>query len=108
MTAEGAAVYAAVDQQDGEVVCTGSCAQVWPAVTVEGEPEAGDGVDEALLGTVELEDGSLQVVYDDAPLHTFVSDRETGDVAGHGSADRWWVVGPDGELIDAPDPDEED
>ena len=47
----------------------------------------------------------LPIVYDDAPPHTFVSDSGSGSVAGHGSADRWWVVSPHGEMIDAPEPE---
>lgn len=101
VTAEGRTVYAAVDQRDGEVVCVADCAQVWPPVIVDGEPTVGDGVDAELVTTITLDDGREQLVLDGAPLHTFVVDAAAGELRGQGSADRWFVVSPAGELIGA-------
>lgn len=105
VTAEGMTTYGAIDQLDAEIVCVGDCAQVWQPVLVDGEPEVADEVD-AEVTTVEREDGGVQIVVEGSPLHTFVVDTEAGAVGGQGSADRWFVVGATGELVDAPDPDD--
>jgi predicted lipoprotein with Yx(FWY)xxD motif len=87
-----------VNVEDAE--CGPECAIVWPPVTVDGEPDLGDGVDEALVGTTERPDGSPQVTYADQPLHTFVSD-EPGQAGGQGVAAAWYIVAPDGSPIGA-------
>jgi predicted lipoprotein with Yx(FWY)xxD motif len=87
-----------VNVEDAE--CGSECAIVWPPVTVDGEPNVGDGVDETLVGTTERPDGSAQLTYADQPLHTFVSD-EAGQAGGQGVAAAWYVVAPDGSPIGA-------
>ena len=103
VTAEGQTIYAAVDQRDGEVICVADCAQVWPPVIADGEPSIGEDIDAELVTTVALDDGREQVVFDGAPLHTFVADAGAGEVRGQGSAERWFVVSPAGELIGSDD-----
>ncbi len=102
VTAEGMTTYAAVDQRDGDAVCVGDCAQVWQPVLVDGEPEVAADID-AEVTTIEHPDGGTQIVIAGAPLHTFVVDAEPGDVRGHASAERWFVVSPTGEVIGGPD-----
>jgi len=104
VTAEGFTTYAAVDQLEGEVVCIADCAQVWPPVLVEGEPDVATDV-EAEVTTIERPDGGTQIVVEGAPLHTFVVDAEPGDVRGQGSAERWFVTSPTGALLGANDDD---
>lgn len=100
VTAEGRTTYAAVDQLEGEVVCIADCAQVWQPVLVEGEPDVAADI-EAEVTTIERPDGGTQIVVAGAPLHAFVVDSEPGDVRGQASADRWFVVGPSGDLLGA-------
>ena len=90
----------AINEEDEDAECGAECAVVWPPVTVDGEPELGDGVDEALVGTTERADGRTQLTYADQPLHTFVSD-EPGRAGGQGLAAAWYVVAPDGSPIGA-------
>lgn len=75
--------------------CTGSCADAWPPLTVDGEPTTGENVT-AEVTTFEREDGGTQVAAGGWPLYHFASDQNPGDAKGHGSNDVWWVVSPDG------------
>jgi predicted lipoprotein with Yx(FWY)xxD motif len=97
--AEGLTLYMFGADQNGESTCYDDCAATWPALTVDGEPVAGDGIDAAQLGTTERDDGTLQVTYAGLPLYYFASDAEPGDTNGQGIGDIWYVVSPDGEAI---------
>ncbi len=88
-----------VDEQGpGESGCYDDCADAWPPLIVEEEPVAGEGVG-AELGTIEREDGSLQVTANGWPLYYWMNDEEPGDANGQGANDVWWLLTPDGEPI---------
>jgi predicted lipoprotein with Yx(FWY)xxD motif len=95
----GRSVYVFDNDRNGQSSCADQCAQNWPPVTVEGMPSAGEGIDEAALGTVERADGSQQVTYAGRPVYHFAGDADPGDVQGHGVGDKWWLVRPDGSPI---------
>ncbi len=98
--ADGFTVYLFTEDPRGASVCTDDCLATWPAVTVDSEPVAGDGVDEALLDTITREDdGTSQLTYDGQPLYRFVSDDAPGDATGQGVGDVWYVVAPSGDAI---------
>jgi predicted lipoprotein with Yx(FWY)xxD motif len=97
---DGMTLYVFFADENGESTCYDDCEQAWPPLTVDGEPVAGEGVDESLLGTTEREDGALQVTYDDQPLYLFASDTGPGDTKGQGVGDVWYVVAPDGTPIE--------
>lgn len=97
--ADGMTLYLFTEDPEGASVCEDDCAAAWPPLTVDAEPVAGDGADQALLGTIERSDGSTQVTYAGAPLYTWASDSEPGDVTGQGVSDVWFVIGPDGDPI---------
>ena len=71
----GMSLYLFTQDSPGTSVCTGDCLEAWPAL--EGEPSAGEGIDESLLGTIEREDGSTQATYADWPLYYFAQDSAT-------------------------------
>ena len=99
--ADGFTAYAFFeDEQGGDSTCYDECEAAWPPITVDGEPAAGDGVDDSLLGTIERENGSTQVTYDGWPLYRFASDAAPGDVNGQGVGSVWYVIGPDGVPIE--------
>ncbi len=98
--AEGFTLYVFFADTDGTSTCYDDCATTWPALTVEGDPVAGDGADDGLLGTTERDDGTTQVTYDDQPLYTYAPDEAPGDTNGQGVGDVWYVVGPDGKAIE--------
>jgi predicted lipoprotein with Yx(FWY)xxD motif len=79
-----------------------SCVQYWPPVLTTGAPQAGAGVNSALLGTIARADGTTQVSYAGHPLYRFVSDKAAGDSTGQGVnafGAPWYVVSPSGAQI---------
>ena len=107
----GMTLYLFDPDEQGESTCDDDCAAAWPPL-IDEDPVAGDGADDALLGTTERDDGSLQVTYDGWPVYLWASDQEPGDATGQGVEDVWWVLEADGTPIrdadDAADGDEED
>ena len=98
--ANGMTLYLFTEDSENTSNCEGSCAESWPPLLTDGEPEAGDGVDAELLGTTERADGTTQVTYDELPLYFFASDQSAGDTSGQGVGDVWFVVSPDGEAVE--------
>ncbi|MFH5824879.1 hypothetical protein [Georgenia sp. AZ-5] len=94
---EGMTLYLFTEDSPGTSVCEGQCLEAWPPL--EGEAGAGQGVDPALLGTIERSDGSVQASYNDWPLYYYAPDTAPGDVTGQGVNDVWWVVSPEGEAV---------
>lgn len=95
---DGLTLYVFLADEGSESTCYDSCAATWPPL--EGELEAGAGVDETLLGSTERTDGTTQATYDGMPLYYYASDSEPGDVMGQGVGDNWFVVDPAGEVVD--------
>ncbi len=96
--AAGRSIYAFTDD-DGSSNCSGDCAAAWPPLTVDGEGALGSGLDAGLAGTTTRDDGSMQLTYAGHPLYLFVNDAASGDVAGQGLNDKWYLIAPDGSLI---------
>ena len=93
------AIYIFERDSKDETVCYGECAEAWPPVYTKGEPRAGKGLKQSLLGTVERRDGRLQVTYAGQPLY-FYAHEGPGEVRCHNvnlNGGLWWVVGPDGK-----------
>ncbi|HZD17166.1 MAG TPA: hypothetical protein VE669_03390 [Actinomycetota bacterium] len=97
--ADGRTLYAFLPDDRGESTCYDDCAANWPALAVEGEASAADGLNADLLGTTEREDGTLQVTYGGWPLYHYAADEAAGDVNGQGVGDVWYVVSPDGQPV---------
>lgn len=95
---KGQAIYIFENDPKGKSVCYGECAAAWPPVLTDGEPRAGRGAKESLLGTVKRRDGKRQVTYAGKPLY-FYAHEAPGEVRCHNvnlNGGYWWVVGPDG------------
>lgn len=93
--ANGFTVYKFDQDSEGVSNCSGGCADSWPPLTVgEHDRLAASAGIEGELGTIEREDGSLQVTYNGWPLYFFASDTAAGDTTGQGVGDVWWVVAP--------------
>jgi predicted lipoprotein with Yx(FWY)xxD motif len=93
------AIYIFENDPKGKTVCYDDCAEAWPPVFTDGEPRAGKGVKQSLLGTVKRRDGKRQVTYAGKPLYFYVNE-EPGQVLCHNvhlNGGLWWVVGPDGK-----------
>jgi predicted lipoprotein with Yx(FWY)xxD motif len=96
----GQAIYLFDKESTGEPECYGACAEAWPPVLSNGEPQATGGVSSKLLGTVERRDGSTQVTYGGHPLYYYVHDPKNEvfchNVVEYGGL--WLVVTPEGEA----------
>jgi predicted lipoprotein with Yx(FWY)xxD motif len=105
--ADGMTVYVNADGSLDEPACTGDCLGVWVPVEAPGEDaEVGDDVDADLVGVEQrddgvLDDGFLQLTYDEQLLYTFVVDTEPGDLTGQEIDASWFVVGADGAPVNA-------
>jgi predicted lipoprotein with Yx(FWY)xxD motif len=78
--------------------CNDDCAKVWPpAVVNKGEKPKLKGVDAADVGTVEREDGTLQLTIDKWPVYTYIGDKKAGSWKGQNIASKWFVVTPTGK-----------
>ena len=91
--------FFAKDTAPGATVCSGGCADNWPAFKLEGAESiaAGTGVT-GVLASFPLGDGTAQVTFDGRPLYYFVGDAAAGDVNGQGLNDVWTVALADGTL----------
>ncbi|MGH8875920.1 MAG: SCO0930 family lipoprotein [Stackebrandtia sp.] len=97
---EGQTLYMFKKDKNGKSACYDDCEKKWPPLTVDGDPEAGEGAEADLLGTTEREDGTKQVTYKDMPLYYFAKDSASGDVKGQGVKDVWYVVDADGKVVE--------
>ncbi|MBA2338386.1 MAG: hypothetical protein H0V96_11635 [Acidimicrobiia bacterium] len=86
-------------QDSGESTCAGDCAATWPAFPAPAA--AGDGVDEALVGTIPGAEGGEQVTYNGWPLYYFAGDSGPNQTNGQGVGGVWFVVTPAGEAVPA-------
>lgn len=85
------------DTQNGDAsACTDEeCTAEWPPLTTEGDPVAGPGVIQNLLGTITREDGTLQVTYNGWPLYLY----SKGSISGQGAEGTWFLVTPSGTAV---------
>jgi predicted lipoprotein with Yx(FWY)xxD motif len=100
---QGRSLYLFEADKSTTSTCTGACAATWPPVTVSGSPQAGSGVDQAMLGTVTRDDGTMQLTYNKHPLYYFAADTAAGQDHGQGSkafGAGWYVVNAQGAKID--------
>jgi predicted lipoprotein with Yx(FWY)xxD motif len=80
--------------------CYGACAQSWPPLLTEGEPQVGNGASASKLGTTERKDGTTQVTYAGHPLYTFVEDQKPGEAKGNdvnAFGGEWYALKGSGE-----------
>jgi predicted lipoprotein with Yx(FWY)xxD motif len=97
-SAAGQAIYLFDLEAGPRPRCYGECAEAWPPVLTAGDPVAGRGVRDGLLGTVEREDGATQLTYAGHPLY-FYAHEDPWEVLCHDFFDfggTWFVVQPDG------------
>ena len=97
---QGHTLYVFQKDMGGRSSCYGGCEQVWPPLTGEGAPQAGEGAMAGRLGTSPRRDGSVQVTYAGHPLYTYVEDSKPGDTNGNGFnsfGGLWHALKPSGE-----------
>jgi predicted lipoprotein with Yx(FWY)xxD motif len=94
---EGFTLYELKTESNGQIQCTGECAEAWPPVMAPGgvAPAPPSGV-AATIGTVERPDGGLQVTFAGLPLYRFAGDSQPGQANGQGQGGVWFAVQPSG------------
>ena len=90
---QGLTLYYFTPEKGGVVACVGGCASTWPPLKASGAPTKPSSVT-GTLGTVALSDGSMQVTYNDWPLHTYAADSAAGQTNGQGVAGKWFAATP--------------
>jgi predicted lipoprotein with Yx(FWY)xxD motif len=98
---EGRTLYLFDRETTDRSECFGACAEAWPPFYTDGDPQAGKGVKQDLLGTTE-HDGKQLVTYNGHPLYYYVNEGPN-EVLCQGVDEFggvWLVVDPDsGEAI---------
>ena len=98
--ANGHTLYAFTKDVDGVSTCFDACAAAWPAVTVPvGAVPAPQGVDPALVSTVERPDGTHQLKVGKWPVYFYAGDGAPGETNGQGVGGVWFVENAAGKLI---------
>lgn len=95
---EGMTLYMFTNDSPNTSACEGQCLVNWPPLL--GEPTAGNGVDENLLGSFERTDGRVQATYNQWPLYYWANDGAPGDTTGQGVGGVWYVLDADGNPIE--------
>jgi len=98
-TADGKTLYLFTKDSGTTSACTAGCAQAWPPLT--GDVTPGKGLDADDFSTITRDDGVAQVTFYGHPLYFFAGDTAPGDANGQGSNGVWYVVGADGNAIQA-------
>lgn len=98
--AEGMVVYYFTNDEadSGVSACEGGCLEAWPPVLSDSETPEVEGVT-GEVGTIETPDGELQVTINGMPIYYFAEDEAPGDTNGQGVNEVWYVVAPDGTMI---------
>ncbi len=91
---DGNTLYVFDDDEDGVSNCIDECTNSWLPFTVDGDPEAGDGV--GTVATITRDDGTTQVTHNGQPLYYYSEDSGVGDQSGDGKNGAWHMV-PGGE-----------
>jgi predicted lipoprotein with Yx(FWY)xxD motif len=96
---DGKTVYFYTRDNAGETksACTGGCATLWPAVTSDTAPQL-QGVT-GKIGSITTADGKQQVTINGMPIYYYAKDTAPGQVNGQGVAGVWYVVAPDGSMV---------
>ncbi len=91
----GMTLYLFTKDTPGVSNCSGDCLAKWPPLLVpEGQqPTVQPGLT-GTVSTIERDDGTYQVTYNDMPLYYWVSDMQPGDATGQNVGEVWFVIQP--------------
>ncbi|MCU1634427.1 MAG: hypothetical protein JWM61_3079 [Micrococcaceae bacterium] len=82
----------------GVSACTDDCLVAWPPVISGTETPEVEGVT-GETGVIETPEGDLQMTINGMPIYYFNKDLAAGDINGQAVGDVWYVVAPDGTMI---------
>lgn len=95
----GRTLYMFTKDTKNTSTCYDQCATNWPPLLTDLAPKAEKGVKANLLGTTKRTDGKMQVTYAGLPLYYWAKDKAPGDMTGQNVGEVWFVVQPDGKII---------
>ncbi|MBP2324641.1 putative lipoprotein with Yx(FWY)xxD motif [Kibdelosporangium banguiense] len=75
--------------------CKDACAQTWPPATIS-DAATFEGVDKALIGTIDRPDGIKQLTIGGWPQYEYAKDAKAGDITGEAVGGTWWASAPNG------------
>lgn len=101
VTPDGHSLYLYTKDEADASVCVDACANNWIALLAgeDGVATAGEGADQALVGTATRADGSVQLTYNGHPLYTFKRDTAPGTTRGQKLGGEFFLVSPAGDAI---------
>lgn len=93
VSSNGHTLYHLTTDTAASSTCTGSCAQLWPPVTLPAGTtlKAAAGMT-GKLGTITRSDGTTQLTYNGEPLYQYSLDTSPGDALGQGVGGVWFAV----------------
>ena len=95
--AAGCALYVNTQDSAQASACDTTCQGTW--IPVPGPAQAGEGVDQANLGTFTRADGTVQATYFGHQLYRFSRDNAPGQANGQGVDGRFFLVDKAGNPI---------
>nr|WP_173037211.1 hypothetical protein [Phytohabitans flavus] len=98
VNAKGRTIYRFDDDSNDPPTtnCVEKCNETWQPVLAPNGVEVDAGLEEDLVGTVERPDGAEQLTLNGWPMYYFHEDLSLGQIAGHGTGDKWWAISPAG------------
>ena len=104
VNSQGRTLYTFAPDKKSKVTCVGSCASVWPPVTLSAgaAPAAAKQLKASLLSSDPNPSGGKVVTYAGWPLYTYVGDSAPGTASGHAknlNGGLWYVITPTGTVI---------
>lgn len=96
---EGFTLYVFTVDSEGESACYDDCAATWPPVPAD--TPIGSDLDDSQFGSTTRTDDTEQLTINGMPLYRYSPDENPGDTNGQGVGDVWFVVDPDGNMIEA-------
>ena len=96
---EGYTLYLLVTDRQSTPTCVAECEGVWAPHRADALGTLGSGIDPAMVGTVEREDGVVQATYNGWPLYRYRDDGAPGDLNGHGQLNVFFALGPHGGTV---------
>lgn len=99
---QGRTLYVYVPDDQGKALCAGVCLLGWPPLTLPKDitrPDAGPGINPALLGTIRRPGGALQMTYNRWPLYLWQGDYGPGQVTGQADGmGLWYAISVSGAV----------
>lgn len=99
----GRAIYIFLNDTSGVSMCSENCLLNWPPVLVPAADALPttlpEGMDAALLGTLQWPDGTFQLTFNGWPLYYFIGDTAAGMTTGQGQGGVWYLLSVQGAGV---------